>query len=334
MKVQKIKIIFFLLISVFSLNSCFKSSSSDTSFLKQNSTGAMGDLLIVMEDTKWDGTIGDSVFSFFTQPHPSFLQAEPIFKVTHINHAAFSSIFETQRNIVITHISSEYPEPSITIAKDKWAAPQIVFSINAPDEKSFLELFSKSQKSIMDTILNQEISRYQAICKKYQAEGVAEKLSEKYNFTLTVPSGYNLDVAKDSFIWISYETPRTSQGILIYFYDYKFENTFTTDFLVAKRDSILKYNVPGPLDSSYMETETRLPVELAEYNLNGLYTCELRGLWRTNGAFLGGPFISISQVDEKRNRVITVEGYVYAGKLDKRIYFWQIESIIKTFKIL
>jgi len=323
----------FLIISVFSISSCYNSSSDIKSY-KQNCTGAMGEVVVVMEDTKWEGALGDSVFYYFSQDHPCFLQQEPILDVAHINHAAFSSIFKTHRNIVITHINPEYTEPEVTIEKDKWAAPQIVFNINAQDEKSFLELFNKSKQKIRDSIVSQEIRRYQNVCKQYNVEDISTKLKEKYNFNLTVPTGYTLDVATDSFVWISYETPRTSQGILIYFYEYEHKNTFTEEYLVSKRDSVLKYNVPGPAEGSYMSTEKKLPVLLTEYSLNDLYVCELRGLWRTEGAFLGGPFISISQVDEKRNRVITVEGYVYAGKQDKKIYFWQIESIIKSFKIL
>lgn len=333
MKQNKISLFIMLIFNLILLSSCLKSSSTDADFFKQNCTGAMGEVVVIMEDTKWDGSLGDSIFYYFSQPQPGFLQEEPILKVAHINHAAFSNIFKTHRNIVITHINPEYTESEVTIEKDKWAAPQIVFNINAPDEKSFKELFEKSKERILDTIVNEEIARYQDICKKYSNSDVSTKLKEKYDFSITVPKGFNLDVAEDSFVWISYETPRTSQGIFIYFYEYEHKNTFTEEYLISKRDSFLKNYVPGPVEGSYMETEKQVSSILTEYSLNDLYACELRGLWRTNGAFLGGPFMSISQVDEKRNRVITVDGYVYAGKQDKKVYFWQVESIIKSFKM-
>ena len=47
---------------------------------------------------------------------------------------------------------------------------------------------------------------------------------------------------------------------------------------------------------------------------------------------MGGPFVSLTQYDEQRGRIVTVDGYVYAGKKDKRNYMRQIEAIISTMK--
>ena len=48
---------------------------------------------------------------------------------------------------------------------------------------------------------------------------------------------------------------------------------------------------------------------------------------------MGAPFIGLSAVDKKRNKVITVEGYVYAPKFDKLNYIRQMEAILYTFEI-
>jgi hypothetical protein len=60
----------------------------------------------------------------------------------------------------------------------------------------------------------------------------------------------------------------------------------------------------------------------------------LRGLWKLENAFMGGPFINISLLDENRNRVVTVDAFVYAPSLDKRIYVRELEAILNTFKII
>jgi hypothetical protein len=77
-----------------------------------------------------------------------------------------------------------------------------------------------------------------------------------------------------------------------------------------------------------MTTELEVFPQYRSLNLNGTYTAELRGLWKVEGDFMGGPFISISQIDEKRNRIVTVEGYVYAPKFNKREYIRQLEAIL------
>ncbi len=45
---------------------------------------------------------------------------------------------------------------------------------------------------------------------------------------------------------------------------------------------------------------------------------------------MGGPFISLSTFDKERNRIVTVEGFVYAPKFDKRNYLRQVEAILYT----
>jgi hypothetical protein len=67
---------------------------------------------------------------------------------------------------------------------------------------------------------------------------------------------------------------------------------------------------------------------------NGEYLVELRGLWRLENAFMGGPFISHTILDEKNNRIVTVEGFVYAPSLDKRNYVRELEAILQTFELV
>jgi hypothetical protein len=49
--------------------------------------------------------------------------------------------------------------------------------------------------------------------------------------------------------------------------------------------------------------------------------------------FMGGPFVSYTFVDEKRNRVVTLDGYVYAPNAPKRDLMIQLESIMYSMKL-
>ena len=81
---------------------------------------------------------------------------------------------------------------------------------------------------------------------------------------------------------------------------------------------------------SYMTTEKEFKPKFMEYSLRGKrYVAELRGLWKMEkGISMGGPFVSITTLDEKRNRVVTVEGMVYAAGYDKRNFVRQVEAIV------
>jgi hypothetical protein len=54
----------------------------------------------------------------------------------------------------------------------------------------------------------------------------------------------------------------------------------------------------------------------------------LRGLWKVHGDFMGGPFVSVTTLDPIRGRVLTLEGYIYAPRKDKRELMRQVEAMI------
>ena len=157
---------------------------------------------------------------------------------------------------------------------------------------------------------------------------------KNHNISLRIPKGYVIDVDSANFIWISHETPYISQSLFIYYYDYTDTLQFEKENLIKKRNEVLKKHVPGNLPGSYMTTETEFPIDYEQFYLNNRYIAQLKGLWRVENDFMGGPFHSFSTVDESRNRIITVEGYLFSPKFDKRNYMRQLEAIMFTLKII
>lgn len=313
-------------------NSCVTNTSSNP--VKPNPTGKAGEIIVVINDSKWNTEVGDTIFYTLSYPFPDLPQDEPFFDVIHIPPSSFQNIFKTHRNIIFINIGVENQEPKITKTQDKWANYQIIYNFYAPDDTSMIKLWSENFEQIKETIFNADLVRFQSAYKNYQNTEAIAKIKKLYNISMEIPSEFNLDELKDDFYWISKETNTTSQGIFIYTYPYTDSNTFTSDYIVAKRDEYLKKYVPGPNNNTYMQTEKQVPMHTEEITLNGNYAFVLRGLWYTENYFMGGPFVNISVLDEKNNRVITVEAYVYAGKQDKKLYLWQTEAVIKTLKIL
>ncbi|MFO7722217.1 MAG: DUF4837 family protein, partial [Bacteroidales bacterium] len=65
--------------------------------------------------------------------------------------------------------------------------------------------------------------------------------------------------------------------------------------------------------------------------INGNYTLETRGFWRTFGNHsMGGPFINFLVHDEKRGRLIMIDCYVFKPNEDKRDLVRQLEGIAHT----
>ena len=82
-----------------------------------------------------------------------------------------------------------------------------------------------------------------------------------------------------------------------------------------------------------MATESRFGVEYTPITVNGKYCGVLRGLWKMVGDMMGGPFVSHVRLDEKNNRVVVAEGFVFAPETDKRNFIRRIEAALYTLRL-
>jgi hypothetical protein len=130
-------------------------------------------------------------------------------------------------------------------------------------------------------------------------------------------------------MWIRKETPKISQGIMIYTYDFVDTIAFDVERIKSFRNSMTEEYIPGPSEGSFMKvSEEYMPVISNRIDFNGKFAVETRGLWKLENDFMGGPFVNYTLVDEKRNKVITLDGYVYAPNAPKRDLMIQMEALI------
>ena len=300
--------------------------------LKPVPSGAPGDLLLVMNDKLWNSYSGDTIRSILASPVEALPQDEPRFDVIRIDHRVFDKNFKQQRNIIIVKVGADQQKAEILVQKGLWARTQLLISLLAPDENSLISLLNENRDKLLSLLVNTELKRLMDAYHASADKTVMDKLEKEQGIILTIPKGYEINTLTKNFAWLSQEYRDIIQGILIYSYPYTDKETFTRDYLVKQRNEFLKKNVPGELEGSYMTTEPLFPPLFREYELNnGRYTAELRGLWRIqDGLAMGGPFVSITQLDQARNKVVTVEGFVFAPGEKKRDLLQQLESIIFT----
>jgi hypothetical protein len=68
-----------------------------------------------------------------------------------------------------------------------------------------------------------------------------------------------------------------------------------------------------------------------EINFKGRFAVQLRGLWKVNNYYMGGPFISYAMVDEGTNRLYYVEAFLYSPGEEQRDDLRELNTILKTF---
>jgi hypothetical protein len=321
------KIILSIITLTVLLSAC---KENDSSALLQNVSGKSGEVVLVIEPILWNSNVGKEFRKKLNQAHPALPQPEPVFDLIHIPYSAFSNIFKTHRNLIIVKIDKNLQEPKMIVQENLWAKPQIIVNVLAPDESSLETLVRDNGDLLVERILKKELKRYADNYKKYEQYGYADQIEKKFGIRLTLPKGYSMDLDTTDFTW--YENRGRGdvvQGILIYSYD-KPEVELTSDYLFAKRTQFTKRFVPGPTVGSYMAVERKATTYRREIKINGIDIIELRNLWKVENDFMGGPFVSFSFIDEENNKVINIDGFVYAPQYDKRDYLRQVEAILNS----
>jgi hypothetical protein len=92
--------------------------------------------------------------------------------------------------------------------------------------------------------------------------------------------------------------------------------------------------LPGPNDGSYVTTDYEyVPPMITETGVDEQYAKILRGLWRMENNFMGGPYVSLITTHPTKDKLIYIEGFVFAPQFDKLEYLRELEAIIKSLKV-
>lgn len=310
----------------------FVSCSNSGTVMQKNVTGKAGELVVVMSKELWNSSPGKVVRETLMQPQLALPQDEPLFDVINVPHSAFTNIFKTTRNILQTSISQNVDTEGIKFTDDVWAFPQAIAQISAKTPEKFIEIFNENRNKILSYFRKAERERLIMSYDRIYEKTVYNVLNKEFNLTMKVPPGFVIADQKKDFIWFKYETPEISQGIIIYDLPYNSDSAFQVGYQVHVRDSILKANVPGPTDGSYMTTEQRINQVNNVFEHNGNYATEMRGLWKVQNDFMGGPYVSLAELDASEQRVVVAFGYVYAPSKKKRNLLNQVEAMIFSIK--
>ena len=319
------------LAAMIALASC--SEEKKRKALLPNISGKAGEVIVVIDKGNWEGAVGNVLRDSLAQETPYLPQREPLFGLVNVPKNAFTNMFQIHRNIIVVNISNTVTEPGIVIRKDVWATPQTVIYVNATDSEAAIEIIKENSALMAVTIEQAERDRIIRNVKKYEELKLAPVVAKMAGGSPHFPSGYKLKKATNDFIWIEYAIQDVTQGILIFKYPVvEGEQMMSLESIIGHSNEILKNNVPGMFDNTYMTTSSAVRPGIEYKRYKGLDFAEVRGFWEVYNDYMGGPFVSHSFYSQDGKDVIVMEGFVYAPKYDKRQYLRQVESIIYSFE--
>ena len=298
------------------------------------SSGRPYEMLVVIDKAMWERPAGRALFNVLDTDVPGLPQPERSFRISNIGPDHFDRGMRIFRNIIDVDIQPIYTQPKLKYSRDSYSSPQMIMTIQAPDEASFEEFVTKNRQVILDFFTKAEMNRQIALLKKSHSDIVSTKVGSMFGCDVWVPTDMERYKEGKDFLWASSDKPSSdvSTNFVIYSYPYTDKNTFTKDFFVQKRDSVMKINIPGALEGQYMATDADY-VDVKEIVVKGEYAFEARGLWYMENDMMGGPFVAHARVDRPNGRVVVVESFVYAPEKKKRALMRQMEAALYTLNL-
>ena len=123
------------------------------------------------------------------------------------------------------------------------------------------------------------------------------------------------------------------QSILMFRYPVvQGEDMMNLDNIIRNTNEVLKNNVPGMFENTYMTITDFARPSLEYLRYKGRDFAQMRGFWEVHNDYMGGPFVSHIFYSPDGTEIIELLGFVYAPKYDKRHYLRQVESILYSFE--
>lgn len=321
------------LIATLLLISCEKGTKSSVTL--PTSVGNTNKILVVTKGNDWSGKIGDEIRTVFGEHQVGLPQPETLISVSQIDPSGFKSFM---RNVKAILFIKKGKKESISIEKDKYAAPQVIVYATAKNEEGIVNLINRRGKEIIKIFQKEDIKFIQNIFKKERLDETKFKTTQNLGISIDIPKRFKLVDDTGDFLWLRQHLKSGiargdgTNNVLIYSVPLIDEKS-VADNITVVRDSVGKKYIPGSKEGMYMITEQAYTPFTYKAEIDGNKAYETRGKWEVKNDFMAGPFLNYTVVDKKNNRLIVFEGFTYAPSVNKRNFLFELEAIAKSMKI-
>ena len=328
---------FSFLVLVFSVyNACNSAPETEeekkereASRILPDSNGGILDLIVIAEENVWEGVAGELVRKYFTQMQYGLPQPEPRFTVNQVTPAQYNSLLKRTRYQILLSIG----DSALEIRTNQHAKNQVLAYFSAPTEIALAKMVAATQADLRETIREKDRQRVLKRIKSTLSYETSPVLKQN-NIRLGVPRSFELEVEEPKTLVYWKKTALEDIGLIVNFRPLPAQQNLMGENIVPVRDSLTKVHILGEREGSYMITEDLLKPQLNAQEIEGQFALEARGLWRTEGDILGGPFLSYTIYDEEHGQIIYLDTFIFAPDQKKRNTLFELEAILKAVEIL
>ena len=316
------------MLSISLLTSC--SNGAKSKRILSSSSGNINSLSVVADNDLWASRIGDEIRDVFSAEVIGLPQQEPLFTMRQIPPMVFTD-FATKNRTVLKIERDSFANTKIL--KNVYATPQTVVVISGNSAKEIIGEIKKNAERIISTFKSTEIKEQQRRMGKSLFED--KSIEDALGLTINMSSAYRIAKQDENFFWLRRDIKNGDANLMIYqtSLDAVSDGENAINDIIKMRDSIGKIHIPGPIEGSYMITEEAYTPFLNTTIIDNKPAFETKSTWEVKDAFMAGPFVNYAIKDEVNNRLIVLEGFVFAPSTAKRDYIFELEAIIRSLKI-
>lgn len=321
-----------------------------------DASGEHGMVLILMENGLWSSSIGENIKAQLDQDISGpFIRSEPMFDFYQLEPGTLNHMNKTSRIILKVFVDSDssYNQTAFIEKRNVYAKGQLFLVIKDSDPNRLAQYIRNNFNPVLDLMNDFELEKYIQTFSARNHKAVNEKCEQKFGMSINLPKDSDLKVEKDDFMWVKYERSRDllgdqtkgttnqtywiQEGIVFWSEPYS-DSAMDPAHILMKRDTVLKYNIPGKVKGSWMSTEydSCCAPKATLTALNGQECVIYEGNWKHGGnpgAVGGGPFVQYTVHSPNKNLALTVCGYVYAPRFDKREYIRELHAMMRSLKV-
>ena len=296
------------------------------------SGGNINEISIVISDALWNGEVGDGLRRRLAAPVDGLTQEEPLFTLNQLHDLSFDSNTKKRRNIIVVEKGDK---TDFKVTRNNYCKKQNVFTITGKSIDEILRLIDMHADEIIRTIRDTEVAENQ---ERNIKAGLLDtlKFREQFRIDIRVPVTYVYAVDRPDFAWLKRDISGGNANILLYRvpYDVIERNKTMEQNLIAMRDSIGKQYIHGKEPGTFMVTEESYSPYFFMTSFNDHRAFEVRGNWEMANDYMSGPFLNYTIRDDKNKSYLVVEGFIYSPSSPKRDLIIELESIIKSLRLL
>ena len=308
-----------------------KKSTAATKSILPSNTGNLSELVLVISNELWAGSAGKVITDVLQENIKAIPQQEALFDIYNIEAKDFSNIFKTHKNVLWVSNSEDEKFERID---QMWSKDQLYVHLSNASEEALINNLKEHIYTIRAWFVDKDQKRRLQKLKTSADKEIEKQLQKSYGLNMTIPKGYQIASSEKGFIWLRKDSPKANiiSNIWIHSRTYINPEQFNKKNLIELRDSIGKTHVKGSRPKSYMATET---LYSPDYRLikERPYTIETKGLWTMKNDFLGGPYTAYAVLDDEKQIIIYIEGFIYCPSERKRAHIFELEAILSGLKL-